>query len=118
LLLQIKSFFSEVGTIVTNYNYNFAVYRVHSLGDITNVIIPHFKKYPLITQKYGDFIIFKNIVELINKGEHLNKNGIINIINLKAVLNKGLSEKLRINFPGIINTEKLKVNIPINIDYN
>jgi len=33
-------------------------------------------------------------VELIYKGEHLNKNGIIKIINLKAVLNKGLSEKL------------------------
>ena len=42
----------------------------------------------------------------------------IKIINLKAVLNKRLSEKLRINFPGIINTEKLKVNTPINIDYN
>jgi hypothetical protein len=57
-------------------------------------------------------------VELIYKGEHLNKNGIIKIINLKAVLNKGLSEKLKINFPDIINTGKLKVNTPINIDYN
>jgi hypothetical protein len=45
-------------------------------------------------------------------------NKITYLNNLKAVLNKGLSEKLRINFPGIINTEKLKVNTPINIDYN
>lgn len=118
LLLEIKSFFSEVGTIVTNYNYNFAVYRVHSLSDITNVIIPHFKKYPLISQKYGDFIIFKSIVELINKGEHLNKKGIIKIVNLKAFLNKGLSHNLKINFPDIIKTKKPKANIPINIDYN
>lgn len=62
LLLKIRSFFSEVGTIVTNYNYNFAVYAVYSLNDIRNIIIPHFKNYPLISQKYGDFIIFNNIV--------------------------------------------------------
>jgi len=121
LLLQIKSFFSEVGTIVTNYNYSFAVYRVHSLGDITNVIIPHFNKYPLISQKYGDFIIWKNIVELINKGEHLTIDGLIKIVNLKAFLNKGLSYNLKIHFPDIVKTNKLKkpnANIPINIDYN
>lgn len=59
LLMKIKSFFSEVGTIVTNYNYNFAVYKVNSLYDITNVIIPHFKKYSLITQKYVILLFLK-----------------------------------------------------------
>ena len=121
LLVQIKSFFSEVGTIVTNHNYGFVVYRVYSLGDITNVIIPHFNKYPLISQKYGDFIIWKNIVELKNKGEHLTIDGLIKIVNLRAFLNKGLSHNLKINFPDIVKTNKLKkpkANIPINIDYN
>ena len=94
------------------------MYRVNKLNNIINIIIPHFDKYSLIIQKQSDYKTFKNIVELINKGEHLNKNGIIKIINLKAVLNKRLSEKLRINFPGIINTEKLKANTLINIDYN
>src|SRR5436853_6845947 len=94
------------------------MYRVNKLNNIINIIIPHFDKYSLIIQKQSDYKTFKNIVELINKGEHLNKNGIIKIINLKAVLNKGLSEKLRINFPGIINTDKLKANTLINIDYN
>lgn len=118
LLLQIKSFFSEVGTIVTNYNYNFAVYGVHSLGDITNIIIPHFKKYPLISQKYGDFFIFNNIVELINESEHLNKDGIIKIIKLKSSLNKGLSNELKYNFPNIKKIERPRVDLPININYN
>jgi len=117
LLIKIKSFFNEIGSISFS-NDNGVMYRVNKLNDIINIIIPHFDKYSLITQKQSDYKTFKNIVELINKGEHLNKNGIIKIINLKAVLNKGLSEKLRINFPDIINTEKLKVNIPINIDYN
>jgi len=81
------------------------MYRVNKLNNIINIIIPHFNKYSLIIQKQSDYKTFKNIVELINKGEHLNKNGIIKIINLKAVLNKGLSEKL-------------KANTFINIDYN
>ena len=121
LLLKIRSFFSEVGIIVTNYNYNFAVYAIHSLNDIRNIIIPHFKNYPLISQKYGDFIIVNNIVELMNKGEHLNKKGIIKIITLKSVLNKGLSYNLKIYFPDIVKTNKVKkpnANIFINIYYN
>jgi hypothetical protein len=31
-------------------------YRVGSLKDLNDKIIPHFDKYPLITQKKADFI--------------------------------------------------------------
>jgi hypothetical protein len=55
---------------------------------------------------------------LINKREHLDKEGLIKIVNLKTSLNKGLSDELRINFPNIIKVERPKANIPINIDYN
>jgi LAGLIDADG endonuclease len=116
LLLQIRSFFGGVGTIISNINYNFVVYKIYSLDGIIKVIIPHFEKYPLITQKQSDFILFKNIVELVNKGEHLNKEGLIKIVNLKASLNKGLSDKLKTYFPNIIKIERLKVNIPLIID--
>jgi len=54
----------------------------------------------------------------MNKGEHLNKEGLIKIVSLKAYLNKGLSENLKINFPNIIGVEKPKVNIPLTIDLN
>ena len=54
----------------------------------------------------------------MNKGEHLNKDGLIKIINLKASLNWGLSDKLKIDFPNTIKAERSKVNFPINIDYN
>lgn len=116
LLLQIKSFFNEVGNIETYYNS--VVYKVYSLADIINIIIPHFDNYQLISKKQSDYITFKSIVKLINKGEHLNKDGIIKIANLKTSLNKGLSDKLKIDFPNTIKVERSKVNIPINIDYN
>lgn len=117
LLMKIKYFFNEIGSISFS-NDNGVMYRVNKLDDIINIIIPHFDKYPLITQKQSDYKTFKNIVKLMYKDKHLNKNGLIQIIKLKAVLNRGLSEKLRIHFPGIINTKRLKVNAPINIDYN
>jgi hypothetical protein len=118
LLLQIKSFFNEVGTIVINYKYNYVAYRVNNLNEIMSIIIPHFNNYPLITNKQSDFLLFKEIVKIMDNKEHLTEDGLIKIINLKASLNKGLSDKLKINFPNTIKIERFKVNFPITIDYN
>jgi hypothetical protein len=118
LLLQIKSFFNDVGTILIRNDRAIVSYKVRNLNEIIKEIIPHFDKYPLITQKQSDFILFKSIVELIEKGQSLKKDSLIKIVSLKASLNKGLSKKLKISFPEINRTERLIVNIPQNIDYN
>jgi len=68
LLMKIKYFFNEIGSISFS-NDNRVMYEVNKLNDI---IILHFDKYSLITQKQSDYKTFKNIVELIYKGEHLN----------------------------------------------
>lgn len=36
---------------------NEASFRVNSLQDLTNYIIPHFSNYPLLSQKAADFYI-------------------------------------------------------------
>lgn len=82
------------------------------------MIIPHFDKYPLISQKRSDYILFKNIVELMDKGEHLKEDSLIKIVNLRAALNRGLSDKLKLSFPEGTKIEKYKINPPLNIDYN
>jgi hypothetical protein len=56
-------------------------------------------RYPLISQKYSDFQFFKLAVELVNKKEHLNREGLKKIVNIRATLNKGLSEILKEAFP-------------------
>lgn len=117
LLLQIKSFFNEAGSIYTMNNNKALIHQVRNISEITKIIIPHFEKYPLITQKQSDFLLFKEIVELMDKGEHLTQDGLVKIINLKASLNKGLSNKLKVSFPGII-IKRPKVDLPIIIDYN
>jgi len=50
LLIKIKSFFKEIGSIWFS-NDSGVMYRVNKLDDIINIIIPHFDKYSLITQK-------------------------------------------------------------------
>jgi len=52
LLENIKQFFG-VGEI--RLGENFAVFYVTALNDLIEVIIPHFNKYPLLTQKQADF---------------------------------------------------------------
>lgn len=118
LLLLIKSYFGEIGTVIINKNYNFAIYRVYSLNELTEVIIPHFDKYLLMTQKRNDYITWKNIIQLIKEGKHLSKEGLTEIVSLKANLNKGLSNELKLYFPDIIGTEKPKVDIPMRINKN
>ena len=93
-------------------------HKVRNLDEIIKIIVPHFEKYPLITQKQADFILFKNIVELMSKGEHLNNNGLTKIISLKAYLNKGLSDKLKIYYPNAIKVKRPEVDLLLSIDYN
>jgi len=118
LLLQIKSFFNETGNIYKMKNNKALLYQVRNLNEITKVILPHFENYPLITQKQNDFLLFKEIVKLMDNKEHLTEDGLVKIINLKASLNKGLSNKLKIFFPKIIAIKRPKIDTPITINYN
>ena len=66
------------------------------------MIIPHFDKYPLITQKRADFELFKTAFEIINHQEHLTIEGLRKLVAIKTSLNWGLSSVLEAAFPGIV----------------
>ena len=70
------------------------------------VILEHFDKYPLITQKQADFNLFKQVVEMLSHKEHLTPEGINKIIGIKASVNLGLSEELKAAFPNTIPVPK------------
>lgn len=105
ILELIKSYFGGVGNNLKQ-GKNSVQYRVASLQDLTNVIIPHFDKYPLITQKRADFELFKMIIEIMNRKEHLTIEGIQKIIAIKASLNWGLSDELKAAFSNIIPIQR------------
>jgi len=75
--------------------------QVSSVKDI-KLIIEFFDRYPLITQKYGDYVLFKKAYELINNKQHLTMDGLLKLIALKASSNWGLSQNLKEAFPNIV----------------
>jgi len=76
------------------------MFQVTKLGDLL-FIIKHFKFYPLKTQKYADFLLFKKAFNIINNKKHLTIEGLHELISIRASLNKGLPERLKIAFPKI-----------------
>jgi len=93
LLTDIREYFGA-GTINKASNDTAVRFDIRSLENINSVVIPHFQKYPLKTQKLADFLLFKAAVELVNKGEHLTEEGLSKIMALKASMNKGLTANL------------------------
>lgn len=116
LLEEVRLFFNKVGRI--RITERFVYYSVFSYDELSKKIIPHFEKYPLITKKQSDFLFFKSIVDIINKKEHLNKEGLIQIVNLKASLNKGLSLEHKNSFKGVVPIKRHTVTLPEKIDYS
>ncbi len=92
------------------------MYAVKSLKDLHNVIIPHFTKYPLLTQKKVDFALFKLAVEFMMNKEHLTEGGLREIFRIRASLGKGLSEKLTNVFPDLVPLEKPEIKTAEIID--
>jgi hypothetical protein len=115
LLSQLQEFFGGVGTFRMDTRDNIIKYSVSERKDLINVIIPHFKEYPLLTQKAADFILFEQIVELMNQGAHTKNDGLQQIINIKASMNLGISNKIKSEFPLTVPVERLIIqtaNIP------
>lgn len=106
VLESIKNSFG-VGSI--NKDGNALAYTVKRPKELLDVIIPHFDNYPLITQKNLDYQLFKEIVIMMNNKEHLNKEGFNKILSLRASLNLGLSEALKLEFPDVTPAVRSKV---------
>lgn len=110
LLLLLKKFFKGVGGIYKDGD-RLLKYSVRSLKDV-KVIIEHFEKYPLQTQKRADFELFKQIVQLLLDKKHLTKEGLLKIISLKAAMNKGISSSLQATFPDLVYSPRPLVENP------
>lgn len=98
LLKLIQSFFEGLGTIVFQADKE-AIFRVSSVKELEG-IINHFDKYPLITQKWADFILFKQAFEIVKCQKHLTLEGLNELVSIKAAMNKEVS--LYSVFPSLI----------------
>jgi hypothetical protein len=90
-----------------------AIFRVDNIQEL-QVIIDHFNRYPLISAKFSDFLLFQQCFTLINQKRHLTQEGLEQIISLRSPrrgdqrrcrrssLNKGLTHELSEAFPNIV----------------
>ena len=99
-LLQNIQLFFGLGKI-TKLGSESVQYRVSSLEGL-NFIINHFDNYPLLTRKHSDYLLFKEVINLMKEGKHLTLEGLNRVISIKASLNSGkLSKELSLAFPKI-----------------
>ncbi len=86
ILYKIQEYFN-CGSIRESKRDNCWKYEVRNVEEIANNIIPHFKKYPLQTDKIKDFEKFEKIVLLIIQQKHLIKEGLSEIFALTKDMN-------------------------------
>jgi hypothetical protein len=115
LLCQVKEFFEE-GSI-TKHGHTTLQYTVRSFKSLDK-IIAHFDKYPLLSQKYADYLLFKSAVLLIKNKEHLDKKGFMKVLSIRASMNLGLSDELQLAFPDIKPISRPSLLIKNNINPN
>ncbi len=80
-------------------------YRVESIKEL-QVIVDHFDKYPLVTAKVADYILFKEAFNIIKNQEHLSKEGLLKLVGIKASLNLGLPLNLKEAFPDVVKVTR------------
>lgn len=89
VLHALKAFFG-CGVVRVNHGDRMA-YRVRGQKDLIEHIVPFFMKHSLKTKKNVDFIKFRHVVQLMETGVHLTAEGIEEIREIAAQMNRGNS---------------------------
>ena len=85
LLHALKQFFG-CGVVRRNHGDRMA-YRVRNIQHLRERIIPFFEKHPLKSKKQVDFMKFRKILLLMERGEHLKPEGIEQIREIASKMN-------------------------------
>src|SRR3989344_1754440 len=75
-------------------------YKVGSSKELEQFVIPFFDKYPLQAKKAQSFNIFKEIIKMMRRKEHLTDNGFVKIVAMRDQLRKIGRKQKRNNLAG------------------
>ena len=68
-------------------------FETRSIKDLSEIIIPFFHRFPLLSAKSKVFTTFCNVVEIVVQKEHLTKKGIEKILMLRDLIVVGRKRK-------------------------
>ena len=106
VLKSIKSYLGIGG--INQKSDGTCVYYIRQFQDIS-LLIDHFDKFPLKTQKLADYLLFKSAFEIIKKKEHLTLDGLHKLLSIRASMNKGLPVSLKDVFTNVTPVERPSV---------
>ncbi len=86
LLYALKAFFG-CGVVRKNHGNRMA-YRVRGKEHLLQTIIPFFMQHPLKSKKNVDFLKFRDVLLMMEKGEHLTEEGIEKIRGIASQMNR------------------------------
>ena len=68
-------------------------YEVRSVPEIVTKVVPHFRRYPMVSSKQREFEVFAAICEMMNHGEHRTRIGFNQIVALASEMNPAGKKK-------------------------
>jgi hypothetical protein len=87
VLHALKAYFG-CGVVRQNHGDRMA-YRVRGHEHLLQRIVPFFMKHPLKTKKNIDFMKFRDVLLMMERGEHLTPEGIDKICTIASRMNRG-----------------------------
>jgi hypothetical protein len=87
LLYELRSVMN-CGVVRSNHGDRFC-WRVRDLNNLMEIIIPFFEKHPLRSKKWIEFLKFRKVVMMMQKGEHLTEEGFCKIKEIASSMNRG-----------------------------
>ena len=86
VLLEIQRYFG-CGTLRPDRSDRTLKWEVRSLPLLVARVIPHFRRYPLVSGKRSDFELFADICQRMVEGDHRAVTGLCEIVRLAAGMN-------------------------------
>jgi hypothetical protein len=86
VLLLIQRYFG-CGRIRPDRSDRTVKWETRSLQPIRAAVIPHFKRYPMLSGKQRDFERFADICERMARSEHRSRSGLVEIVRLAGEMN-------------------------------
>jgi hypothetical protein len=100
-VLDIVAQYFSCGSIRRDPGDRTLKWESRSLDDLRRLVLPHFYRYPLLSTKQLDLELFDEVCRRMAAGEHLRRDGLIEIVELARHMNP--SGKRRFSPDVIIN---------------
>lgn len=97
-VLDVMHRYFACGHIRRDWHDKTLKYEVRKAEDLATKVIPHFQRFPLLSGKQKDFLLFAQICADISKGRHHTKAGLRTILRLAYRMNGSGKRKLPLEY--------------------